>query len=58
MHAARQENLKKVGKWRCGTNGQQFKGDGPFIDPDYYIVDWDMVERSDMGIDMVEEANA
>ena len=57
MFNARQEHMSKVGRWRAGTNNKQYKEDGFYIDPDYYLVDWDDVERSDMGIDLVEECN-
>lgn len=39
MFKARQDRMSKVGRWRAGTNNKQFKGDGTYIDPDYYLVE-------------------
>ncbi len=58
MFEQRQKHTMKVGRWRCGTNNKQYKEDGFYIDPDYYLVDWSPVERSDIGINLVEECNA
>ena len=35
----RVEALGRVGTWRKGPASYK-RNDGPFIDPDYYIVDW------------------
>jgi hypothetical protein len=35
----RLEALGRVGTWRKGPASYK-RNDGPFIDPDYYIVDW------------------
>ncbi len=59
MFTARQKQLARVGRWRAGTNNQQYKGDGVFIDPDYYIVDWSMVLFDEgQGVNIMEECNA
>lgn len=38
----RQERRSKVGRWRAGYNPTQYKSDGDYIDPDWYIVDMDL----------------
>jgi len=39
LHSARLAGRACVGKWRAGTNNKQYKGDGTYIDPDWYIVE-------------------
>lgn len=58
MFEARQKQLTKIGRWRCGTNAQQFKEDGFYIDPDYYLVDWSMTLFDEgQGRNILEEIN-
>lgn len=39
-YRARQERAVQVGVWRCAPTSWKV-GSGSYVDPDYYIVDWD-----------------